>query len=101
VHLYLCKWKRLVSKCKDISNEIFPGSRKNPYPDLYGHPVFGASWEGWCLEQIVTAQGTTLAWPFDKARTECRTAAPGCGFGSKAESFVFTLKIHDNPIFPK
>src|SRR5512140_1261618 len=23
--------------------------------DLYGHPVFGASWEGWCLEQIVTA----------------------------------------------
>ena len=22
---------------------------------LYGHPVFGASWEGWCLEQIVTA----------------------------------------------
>lgn len=23
--------------------------------DLYGHPVFGASWEGWCLEQIITA----------------------------------------------
>jgi uncharacterized protein len=22
--------------------------------NLYGHPVFGASWEGWCLEQIVT-----------------------------------------------
>ncbi len=22
---------------------------------LYGHPVLGASWEGWCLEQIVTA----------------------------------------------
>ena len=20
---------------------------------LYGHPVFGASWEGWCIEQIV------------------------------------------------
>jgi predicted AAA+ superfamily ATPase len=20
--------------------------------DLYGHPVFGASWEGWCIEQI-------------------------------------------------
>jgi predicted AAA+ superfamily ATPase len=23
--------------------------------DLFGHPVFGASWEGWCLEQIVHA----------------------------------------------
>jgi hypothetical protein len=23
--------------------------------DLYGHPIFGASWEGWCIEQIVTA----------------------------------------------
>lgn len=22
--------------------------------DLYGHPVFGASWEGWCIEQIVS-----------------------------------------------
>lgn len=22
---------------------------------LYGHPVFGASWEGWCLEQITAA----------------------------------------------
>lgn len=21
--------------------------------DLFGHPVFGASWEGWCIEQIV------------------------------------------------
>lgn len=23
--------------------------------DLYGHPAFGASWEGWCLEQIIAA----------------------------------------------
>jgi len=23
--------------------------------DLFGHPVFGASWEGWCVEQIVHA----------------------------------------------
>lgn len=23
--------------------------------DLYGHPVYGASWEGWCVEQIVAA----------------------------------------------
>lgn len=23
--------------------------------ELYGHPVFGASWEGWCIEQIITA----------------------------------------------
>jgi len=23
--------------------------------DLFGHPVFGASWEGWCVEQIVGA----------------------------------------------
>jgi len=23
--------------------------------DLYGHPVFGASWEGWCIEQIISA----------------------------------------------
>jgi predicted AAA+ superfamily ATPase len=23
--------------------------------DLYGHPIFGASWEGWCVEQIVAA----------------------------------------------
>lgn len=23
--------------------------------DLFGHPVFGASWEGWCIEQIVHA----------------------------------------------
>jgi hypothetical protein len=23
--------------------------------DLYGHPVFGVSWEGWCLEQIISA----------------------------------------------
>jgi hypothetical protein len=23
--------------------------------DLFGHPVFGASWEGWCIEQIVSA----------------------------------------------
>ncbi|GAB6271534.1 MAG TPA: ATPase [Syntrophaceae bacterium] len=23
--------------------------------ELYGHPVFGASWEGWCLEQIIAA----------------------------------------------
>ena len=23
--------------------------------DLFGHPVFGASWEGWCIEQIVLA----------------------------------------------
>lgn len=22
---------------------------------LFGHPVFGASWEGWCIEQIVAA----------------------------------------------
>jgi hypothetical protein len=23
--------------------------------DLYGHPVIGASWEGWCVEQIISA----------------------------------------------
>ena len=23
--------------------------------ELFGHPVFGASWEGWCIEQIVQA----------------------------------------------
>lgn len=23
--------------------------------DLYGHPVFGHSWEGWCIEQIAAA----------------------------------------------
>jgi predicted AAA+ superfamily ATPase len=23
--------------------------------ELYGHPAFGASWEGWCIEQIVIA----------------------------------------------
>ncbi len=23
--------------------------------DLYGHPAFGAAWEGWCIEQIITA----------------------------------------------
>lgn len=23
--------------------------------ELYGHPVFGSSWEGWCIEQIITA----------------------------------------------
>ena len=23
--------------------------------DLMGHPVFGSSWEGWCIEQIVSA----------------------------------------------
>ena len=23
--------------------------------ELYGHPVFGASWEGWCIEQIITS----------------------------------------------
>jgi predicted AAA+ superfamily ATPase len=23
--------------------------------DLYGHPAFGASWEGWCMEQIIAA----------------------------------------------
>ena len=23
------------------------------WEELYGHPVFGASWEGWCIEQIV------------------------------------------------
>jgi predicted AAA+ superfamily ATPase len=23
--------------------------------ELYGHPMFGASWEGWCVEQVVTA----------------------------------------------
>jgi hypothetical protein len=22
--------------------------------ELYGHPVFGASWEGWCIEQVIT-----------------------------------------------
>lgn len=22
---------------------------------LYGHPVFGASWEGWCIEQIISS----------------------------------------------
>lgn len=22
--------------------------------ELYGHPVFGTSWEGWCIEQIIT-----------------------------------------------
>jgi predicted AAA+ superfamily ATPase len=22
------------------------------FPDLFGHPSFGASWEGWCIEQI-------------------------------------------------
>jgi len=27
--------------------------------DLFGHPVFGASWEGWCLEQIAN---TLPAW---------------------------------------
>lgn len=21
--------------------------------ELYGHPIFGASWEGWCIEQII------------------------------------------------
>jgi predicted AAA+ superfamily ATPase len=24
----------------------------NSITDLYGHPIFGASWEGWCIEQI-------------------------------------------------
>ena len=23
--------------------------------ELYGHPVFGASWEGWCIEQLIGA----------------------------------------------
>ena len=23
--------------------------------ELYGHPVFGASWEGWCIEQLICA----------------------------------------------
>jgi predicted AAA+ superfamily ATPase len=23
--------------------------------ELYGHPVFGASWEGWCIEQIIAS----------------------------------------------
>ena len=23
--------------------------------DLYGHPIYGASWEGWCVEQITAA----------------------------------------------
>ncbi|MRR16057.1 MAG: DUF4143 domain-containing protein [Deltaproteobacteria bacterium] len=23
--------------------------------ELYGHPVFGASWEGWCIEQVIAA----------------------------------------------
>ena len=22
--------------------------------ELYGHPAFGASWEGWCIEQLIT-----------------------------------------------
>lgn len=22
--------------------------------ELYGHPVFGTSWEGWCIEQLIT-----------------------------------------------
>ena len=26
--------------------------------DLYGHPVFGASWEGWCIEQITAMMPT-------------------------------------------
>ena len=25
------------------------------HTDLFGHPVFGASWEGWCIEQIAGA----------------------------------------------
>ncbi|MFC1584540.1 ATP-binding protein [Fibrobacterota bacterium] len=25
------------------------------WDNLFGHPVFGASWEGWCIEQIITA----------------------------------------------
>jgi len=25
------------------------------YDDLFAHPLFGASWEGWCVEQITTA----------------------------------------------
>ena len=30
--------------------------------ELYGHPVFGASWEGWCIEQII---GSLPLWqPF-------------------------------------
>lgn len=27
--------------------------------ELYGHPIFGASWEGWCIEQIT---GTVPLW---------------------------------------
>jgi uncharacterized protein len=29
--------------------------------DLYGHPVFGASWEGWCIEQIAGMMPTWRA----------------------------------------
>lgn len=30
--------------------------------ELYGHPVFGASWEGWCIEQLIA--GLPLWQPF-------------------------------------
>jgi predicted AAA+ superfamily ATPase len=29
--------------------------------DLYGYPGFGASWEGWCIEQIVSVLTTWRA----------------------------------------
>ena len=31
--------------------------------DIYAHPLFGASWEGWCIEQIIAAlPGWTTAY---------------------------------------
>ena len=27
----------------------------NSMTELYGHPIFGSSWEGWCIEQIITS----------------------------------------------
>ena len=50
--------KRLVKSPKVYirdSGILHPHLEIDTPTDLFGHPVFGASWEGWCIEQIVHA----------------------------------------------
>ena len=30
--------------------------------ELYGHPAFGASWEGWCIEQLIPQASPVAAF---------------------------------------
>ena len=61
--------------------------------ELFGHPVFGASWEGWCIEQIIGVLPQWEAFFFRTSNGEELDLVLKCG----ADKLAFEFKASLSP----